>query len=390
MTPVARPSPHDEKSLTQPISRESQTMRLTRARSIQAVAIAAILALTAGCAGEPEPEETPVSPTVEETQDSAPEQTLDVPDPRSLTGLTEARELGAIEPVASDPEVSLPATVTGDDGVEITVESIDRIVTLDIYGTISQTIVGLGLSDRIVGRTVSDMDPSIEDAPLVTSGAHAVSPEAVLEQRPTLVLLDTTLGPANTQHVLRDAGVPVVVLDPDRRADLIEDQIRMIAEATGVAETGELLIEQVDEQLQETREYISLLTADLDEPLRMAVLYVRGTAGIFFLFGGESAATALIEDLHGEHVAADVGAGEIVPANAESLVTIDPEVFMMMHDGLESTGGLEGLTERPGVAQTTAGINQRVITAPDAQLISFGPSYPAALRALADAIYLGE
>lgn len=85
-----------------------------------------------------------------------------------------------------------------------------------------------------------------------------------------------------------------------------------------------------------------------------------------------------------------VGAGEIVPANAESLVSIDPEVFMTMKDGLESTGGLDGLTERPGVAQTTAGVNQRVVSAPDSQLISFGPSYPAALRALADAIYLGE
>ncbi|HIY66258.1 MAG TPA: ABC transporter substrate-binding protein [Candidatus Agrococcus pullicola] len=365
-------------------------MRLTRARSLQAVAFAAIIALTAGCASEAAPDETPASPSAEVPSEATPEETLDVPDPRSLTGLTEARELAAIEPVTSDPEISLPATVTGDDGVEVTVESTERIVTLDIYGTISQTIVGLGLSDRVVGRTVSDTDPAIEDAPLVTSGAHVVNPEAVLEQRPTLVLLDTTLGPANTQHVLREAGVAVVVLDPDRRADLIDDQIRMIAEATGVAEAGEQLIDQTNQQLEETREYISLLTADLDEPLRMAVLYVRGTAGIFFLFGGESAAKGLIEDLGGQHVAEAVGAGETVPANAESLVTIDPEVFMMMHDGLESTGGLEGLTERPGVAQTTAGINQRVVSAPDAQLISFGPNYPQALRALADAVYLGQ
>lgn len=365
-------------------------MRLTRARSIRAVAIAAILAVTAGCAGDPEAEEVPVSSTAEQTQQASPEATLEVPDPRSLSGLTEARELGAIEPVATDPKVSLPATVTGSDGVEVTVDSIERIITLDIYGTISQTLIGLGLAENIVGRTVSDTDPAVQDAPLITSGAHSVSPEAVLEQRPTLVLLDTTLGPASTEHVLRDAGVPVVVLDPDRDAELIDDQIRMIAEAAGVVDTGELLIDRVSEEFEETRAYIAQLTENLDEPLRMAVLYVRGTAGIFFLFGGESAATALIDDLDGDHVAAAVGAGEVVPANAESLVSIDPEVFMMMHDGLDSTGGLEGLTERPGVAQTTAGINQRVITAPDAQLISFGPSYPAALRALADAVYLGE
>lgn len=365
-------------------------MRITRARSLQAIAVAVAIALTAGCASEAAPDEPPASPTIEESTEASPENALNAPDPRSLTGLTEARELGAIEPVTSDPEVALPVTMTGDDGVEVTVESIDRIVTLDIYGTISQTVVGLGLSENIVGRSVSDTDPSIQDAPLVTSGAHAVSPEAVLQERPTLVLLDTTLGPANTQHVLREAGVAVVVLDPDRRADLIDDQIRMIAAATGTVEAGEQLIEQTNEELDQTREYVAQLTAELDEPMRMAVLYVRGTAGIFFLFGGESAAKGLIEDLGGEHVAEAVGAGETVPANAESLVTIDPEIFMMMHDGLESTGGLDGLTERPGVAQTTAGINQRVIAAPDAQLISFGPNYPQALRALADAIYLGQ
>ncbi|MGO1861476.1 ABC transporter substrate-binding protein [Agrococcus casei] len=364
-------------------------MKFTRARSLQAVAVAAVLALTVGCSSQPEPAAEPTtSPPVEATASESASPALEVPDPRSLTGPAQAASLGAIEPIESDPTVTLPTTVTDDQGTKVTVVSIDRIVTLDIYGTISQTLVGLGLADNIAGRTVSDTDAALENVPLVTGGAHSVNVEAVLEVQPTLVLLDTTLGPANVPVLLRDAGVDVVVLNPDRSTELIDEQIGAIAEAAGVPETGAALIERTAGELDEALAYIDQLTADLDQPLRMAVLYVRGTAGIFFLFGGESAASGLIADLGGEHVAAAVGMGETVPANAESLVTIDPEVFLMMHDGLESTGGIDGLTSRPGVAQTTAGINQRVITAPDAQLISFGPTYPAALKALADAIYL--
>lgn len=360
---------------------------------LQAVAAATLLSFTTACASGPANEPSP-PPTV--TEEAAPQEsantepTMDLPDPRMITGPTQVQTIGSMEPVTSNPAVTLPATVTGDDGVEVTVESNERIVTLDVYGTISQTVVGLGLADRIIGRTVTDTDPAVADAALVTNGAHTVNVESVLEARPTLVLLDTTLGPATTQQVLRDAGIDVVVLDPDRRADLIDDQIRMIAQAVGAVEAGEQLIDRVEAELEEARAYIGQLTSGLDEPLRLAVLYVRGTAGIFFLFGGESAASGLIDDLAGDHVAAGLSMGETVPANAESLITMDPEILLVMQDGLESTGGIQGLAQRPGLAQTTAGRNERVVATPDAQLISFGPSYPEALRALADAIYLGE
>ena len=214
-------------------------MRLTRTRTLQALAAAALIAFTSACAGAPPVDSSPAPSVSQEavaqpTETEAP--TLDVPDPRGLAGVTSVQSIGAIEPISGTPETTLPASVTGDDGVDVTIESIERIVTLDVYGTISQTIIGLGLGDNIVGRTVTDTDPAVADAALVTNGAHTVNVEAVLEVRPTLLLLDTTLGPASTQHVLRDAGVDVVVLDPDRRADLIDDQIRMIASAVGAPE----------------------------------------------------------------------------------------------------------------------------------------------------------
>lgn len=346
----------------------------------------ALVGTLAGCASAA-PDQTGASPTEELTQTATPNEQL--PDPRELTGLSEVAEVPPIEPIVESPTPALPVTVTGDDGVETTVDSADRIVTLDIYGTTSQTLIGLGLENNIAGRTISDISPQIADVPVVSGDGHAVDVEAVLAVKPTLVFADTTLGPASAIDLLRNSGIDVVVLSPDRGADLIAEQIAAIAEATGIPDVGAKLIERTETDLAAAQEYVASLAPQNGEPLRMVVLYVRGNAGVFFIFGKGSASVALIEDLGGQAIAADAGLGETVPATAESLVQIDPEVMLVMSDGLESTGGLSGLLERPGIAQTTAGAKERVVSAPDSQLISFGPNYPAALRALGDAIYRG-
>ncbi len=59
----------------------------------------------------------------------------------------------------------------------------------------------------------------------------------------------------------------------------------------------------------------------------------------------------------------------------------------MMTGGLESIGGIEGLEKVPGVAQTPAGRNQRVVDMQDGVLLSFGPNTGRVLGALADAVY---
>lgn len=62
----------------------------------------------------------------------------------------------------------------------------------------------------------------------------------------------------------------------------------------------------------------------------------------------------------------------------------------MMEEGLKSTGGIEGLLDRPGVAQTKAGQNKRVVTIPDGAALSFGPLTGEILLRTATALYSPE
>jgi iron complex transport system substrate-binding protein len=68
-------------------------------------------------------------------------------------------------------------------------------------------------------------------------------------------------------------------------------------------------------------------------------------------------------------------------------VKADPDLYLVMTHGLESVGGVAGLQQLPGVADTTAGTSGCVIDMSDYEVLSFGPQYPATLRALTAAVY---
>ncbi|VXC04875.1 hemin ABC transporter substrate-binding protein [Citricoccus sp. K5] len=318
------------------------------------------------------------------------EPALDLPDPASIEGPSSAETVAEIQPIGNPQAPELPVTVTDHDGQDVTIESTDRILALDLYGTFSDIVTGLGLGDRLVGRTSSDTSSAMAELPLVTSGGHDLNAEAILSLRPTVVLADTTLGPPEVYDQLRSAGITLVMFDPDRSLETNEDMMARIAQALGVPAAGEALIERYDAEMETAQARIDALVPDDEADLvSAAILYVRGTAGIFFVMGSDSGGD-VVESVGALNSAEQAGITGTKPANAEALAALNPDVILVMADGLESTGGLAGLLERPGVAQTAAGQKQRVVDVPDGQLMSYGPQTPQALVALAEAVYNPE
>jgi iron complex transport system substrate-binding protein len=119
---------------------------------------------------------------------------------------------------------------------------------------------------------------------------------------------------------------------------------------------------------------------------RIAFLYLRGTSSIYLIGGPGSGADSLIQSIGG----IDVGAVSLKhPFNTltpEALAAANPDVILVMTKGLESVGGISGLLKLPGVAQTNAGKNAKVIDVDDSLLLSFGPRTPSLLNALSAAV----
>ena len=311
-----------------------------------------------------------------------------VENPKSLTGLATAASVPDVLPIENPQAPQLPVTVTDFQGTEVTVNSADRILALDMYGTLAQTVVALGLGDNLVGRVASSTETTLADLPLVTQNGHDISAEAVLSLAPTVVLMDTTNGPLEITEQLRSAGVTVVHFDPSRSLSQVVPQIEAVAQALGVPDAGAQLGARVQAEIDSALATIAeVAPQDSAQKVGMAFLYVRGTAGVFFILGDGTGADELITALGGRDVASEGGAAGTVPANAEALSRANPDLILTMTGGVESTGGIEAFFARPGVAETTAGANQRVVDMADGQVLSFGPNSAAVLLSLATAIY---
>ncbi len=61
----------------------------------------------------------------------------------------------------------------------------------------------------------------------------------------------------------------------------------------------------------------------------------------------------------------------------------------MMDKGLESAGGVDGLVDIPGIRETPAGVNRRIVTLEDGVLLGFGPRTPLVIDILVDRIHAG-
>ena len=324
--------------------------------------------------------------------------TTTAPDLSEVTPLADVRDWEGevvasvdppVDPVAQAPEPQLPVTVTDHQGTEVTVTDTSRVLALDVYGTLARTVYELGMGDSLVGRDISADFDEAADLPLVTQNGHDLNAEAILELDPTLIITDTSLGPWDVVLQMRDSGVPVVVLDSHRDLDNVDDLIHDVAGALGVPDQGDALAKRTQQQVDDVVARIAdVAPAEEGERLRMVFLYVRGQSGVYYMFGEGSGADSLIDAIGGYDVAEEIGWNGMKPLTDEGLVAAQPDLVLMMTKGLESAGGVDGLTERlPALAETPAGQHRRFVAMGDSQIMGFGPITASVLNALAVAAY---
>ncbi len=359
-------------------------------RTVPVLVAAVCVALLAGCTAAAGTTGGAGSGTAAAVDRPALSDVTPVDDPRGWVGEQTAVSASTpVDPVAADPVPALPVTLTDAQGTEVTVTATSRILALDLYGSTSRIVFELGLGGSVVGRDSSSDFPEIADLPTVTRNGHDLNGEAILELAPTLIITDTTLGPWDTVLQMRDAGIPVVVVDSRRDLDTVDDLIASVAAAVGLPEEGAALAARTaDEIASVTAQIDRLAPRDPADRLRVVFLYLRGQAGVYYLFGEGSGADSLIDALGAVDVATEIGWQGMRPLTDEGLVAAQPDLVLVMTEGLESVGGVDGLLEQlPAIAQTPAGEHRRVVDMADTQVLSFGPTSAQTLDALARAFY---
>lgn len=367
-----------------PALRPGASISFRAARSLAAaLALTLVLAACQGATGSGVPEQ-PIDGGAR-LADVTP-----VADPKAHVGGSTALLVDATVPTPATPPVpTLPVTLTDMQGTEVTVTDASRILALDVYGTTTRIVYELGLGANLVGRDASSSFPEVADLPLVTQSGHDLNAEAILALAPTLIITDTSLGPWDVVLQMRDAGIPVVIVDSHRSLDNVSSLIVEVAAAVGLPAEGAALADRVSAEIDAKVAEIAAVapTAPADK-LRIVFLYVRGQAGVYYMFGTDSGADTLVTALGGIDVATEIGWSGMRPVSDEGLIAAQPDVVLVMSDGLSSAGGAEGLLESiPALAQTPAGEKRRIIDMDDSEILSFGPGTAGVLDALAVALY---
>ena len=250
--------------------------------------------------------------------------------------------------------------------------SVTRVIAL-ANGS-AEIISALGQKSLIVGRDIASTDQDLKSIPIVTSG-HQVIAEKIITMNPDVVIIDKSTGPASALASLQSAGIAVAQIPEAWTLVDIPAKVEAVARAIGTPQSGSLLNQKFSELLDGAR-------SNSLKKVRVAFLYLRGGSAIYLIGGQGSGADSLMQAIG----AVDVGAAKFTqpftPMTSELMISLNPDLILVMTKGLASVGGIDGLVQLPGLAQTAAGKNKRVVAVDDSLLLSFGPRTPDLIKQL--------
>lgn len=236
-----------------------------------------------------------------------------------------------------------------------------RIVSAN--GTLSEILVGLGLEKQIVGVDVTSTYPvSLEKLPKIGHN-RSIAAEGILALNPDVIIYtdQSMLSPAVVKQ-LSSSGKKLIEFKHEYSR---EGAIKLIREVGAYFNAH-----------AQAEKMVGALQADLAKipapanPKKLLFIYARGTGTL--MVSGTGTSLDKMFALAG-HKNAVSGFTEFKPLTAESLIVANPDVLVLFSSGLESLEGMDGLLKVPGVANTNAGKNRKIVTMDGQFLTGFGP-----------------
>jgi iron complex transport system substrate-binding protein len=236
-----------------------------------------------------------------------------------------------------------------------------RIVSAN--GTLSEILVGLGLENQIVGVDVTSTFPaSLEKLPKIGHN-RTIAAEGILALNPDVIVYtdQSMLSPAVVKQ-LNSSGKKLVAFKHEYSKD---GAIKLIREVGAYFNANA----QAEKMVKALQADLAKIPAPAN-PRKLLFIYARGTGTLMVSGTGTSLDKMFALAGHKNSVS---GFTEFKPLTAESLIVANPDVLVLFSSGLESLEGMDGLLKVPGVANTNAGKNRRIVAMDGQFLTGFGP-----------------
>ncbi|SEL98248.1 iron complex transport system substrate-binding protein [bacterium A37T11] len=253
-----------------------------------------------------------------------------------------------------------------------------RIISLS--GSITETVAALGFEKQIVAVDMTSAYPSsIATLPKASKG-RGLSAEGLLSFMPNLLLAPKGAVSKELEYQLSSAGVRVVQLDQDYSLAGTATFIKAIGAALGVPQKGRQLAAENQQSVKQIQN-----TLHKSNPLpKVLFIYARGT-GTMLVAGKKTSIDGMVDLAGGKNAVTSFEGFK--PYTAESLARANPDVILMFDFGYKSLGGASDILKMPGIAQTPAGKNGRIVQMESTLLNNFSLRLPQAIKQLNQRIY---
>lgn len=299
---------------------------------------------------------------------------------RSGTAAVTRTSTAGSTPAAVAPRPQLPVTIKDKDGRSVTITDVSR--TIALTGDVAEIIWALGMGGNVIATdTSATYPPAAQKAPKI-GYMRTLAAEGLLAQKPTLLIGGESAGPPAVLEQLRSAGVPVVIIASPTTLAAPAQKIREVAAALGVPTAGEQLATATQAEIDAAM----TLAAKATTHPRVMFLNVRGNQ-VQQISGKGAPAQSVIEAAGGIDAGTAAGVTGYKSITPEALVAGQPDFYLLFNLGLESVGGIDGLLKIPGVDQTPAGTNRRVLSYEDQYLLGMGPRTGQMLHELVLALH---
>lgn len=253
----------------------------------------------------------------------------------------------------------------------------NRIVT--IGGSLTEIVYALGEEDRLIARDSTSSFPSAAGELPDVGYIRQLSPEGVLSVNPDMIIALEGFGPPEAASVIKQAGIPVVVIPDGYDNDSIIRKIRATASALGREEAGEELAAKTAAELAAAQAAAEGITD------KRKVMFLLSAAGGRLMAGGSHThADGIISLAGGVNAMADVNGYK--PVSNEAVIEAAPELILRMRGGGDQSSDADVLAH-PAIMATPAGKEGKVVAMDGLFILGFGPRTAAAAHELSEILY---
>ncbi len=233
-----------------------------------------------------------------------------------------------------------------------------RIVSLN--GAISEIIYELGYESNLVATDITSNYPkSVNELPKVGHNRN-IQAEGILAQSPDVVVgIQKELNPKVIEQI-KASGVRVVLFNQEHSIEGTKKLIQGVKDSLNLDIKNDSLNLLIDESINKLEAF--------EYSPKVLFIYARG-AGTILVAGKKTQMDKMISIAGGENAVNNFESFK--PLTAEAIVTANPDVILMFTTGAQSLNGV--FDNVPGILQTNAGKNKRIITMDGQYLAGFGP-----------------